>query len=344
MSNKIFKLRIVFAFIVFGNMIVTVISIILAFNLFNPTTGNIINILPFGFRGFITVMALVIGFFIERIINKKVLQPITKLNEAMKQIASGSFRQRLAQNSKISEVRGMVDSFNHMANELSNIEMFRQDFVGNVSHEFKTPLAAIEGYATLLQNDDLTAEEKKDYATRIVSSTKRLSTLSDNILKISRLENQESYLEKGCFNLTEQIRTAILTLENNWNSKKMNLDIDLEEINYEGNEDLLFQVWINLLENAIKFTNTGGSIGVKLWQKENKIHVKITDTGVGIPPEIRKRIFEKFYQGDNSHNTEGNGLGLALVWRIINLHDGFIDVESMKGQGSTFTVILKNEG
>jgi len=344
MSNKIFKLRIVFAFIVFGNMIVTVISIILAFNLFNPTTGNIINILPFGFRGFITVVALVIGVFIERIINKKVLQPITKLNEAMKEVASGSFRLRLAQNSNISEVRGMVDSFNHMANELSNIEMFRQDFVGNVSHEFKTPLAAIEGYATLLQNDDLTAEEKKDYATRIVSSTKRLSTLSDNILKISRLENHESYLEKASFNLTEQIRSALLTLENNWSSKKINLDIDLEEINYEGNQDLLFQVWLNLLENAFKFTNTSGSVGVKLWQKENQIRVQITDTGVGIPPDIRKRIFEKFYKGDKSRNTEGNGLGLPLVWRIINLHDGIIDVESIQDQGSTFTVTLPKEG
>ena len=227
-----------------------------------------------------------------------------------------------------------------MTEELGSIEIFRNDFVNSVSHEFKTPLTAIEGYATLLQSESLTEEERQTYTTYIINSTKRLTNLSTNILKLSRLENQELALEKNTFNLAEQIRTTILTLEREWSNKEMALDIELEEINYTGNQDLLFQVWLNLIYNAIKFTPNSGLIKVVLKQENQKILFQVIDNGIGISPDARKRIFEKFYQSDKSHNSEGSGLGLPLVRRIVNLHEGIIHVESTIGIGSTFTVTL----
>jgi len=344
MRNKPIKLRIIFALIVFGMFTLSLLILSVIFNRLLPTsyplTGATERGIPATLRLLILGICFMIGLMIEGFVNRKIFRPISRLNESMKEVAKGNFDLNLTNNSNIHEVKEMMGNFQLMTKELSNIEMFRNDFVNSVSHEFKTPMAAIEGYATLLQSDDLTDEERQSYTTNIINNTKRLTNLSNNILKLSRLENQELYLEKSNFDLAEQIRTAILTLEREWGEKEIELDIDIDEIDYHGNHDLLFQVWLNLIHNAIKFTPRKGEIKISLKQEDQRISFQIVDNGIGITPETRKHIFEKFYQSDRSQNSEGNGLGLPLVRRIVNLHKGIINVESTVGIGSTFTVTL----
>jgi len=229
-----------------------------------------------------------------------------------------------------------------MAQELENIELLREDFIVNVSHEFKTPLSSIQGYATLLQDPDLSEAEKGEYLDAIFSATRSLSNLSSNILELSNLETQTAELPKEAFSLDEQIRQVIVILEPVCSKKKLELDIDLEEIDIVANQDLIETVWINLIGNAIKFTEDGGRIAVRLQLLENQsqAQVTITDTGCGMSEQELLRIFDKFYQAESSHKSEGNGLGLALVNTIIAKHNGDIAVESVPGQGTSFTVIL----
>ena len=289
--------------------------------------------------GFATI-CLIIGFICERIVNKKILKPIIQLNQGMKNVAAGDFDSRLDHCSDILEIREMTANFNLMATELGSIETLRSDFVNNVSHEFKTPLTAIEGHAALLGDENLTPAQRLEHLNRITEGTRRLSRLTENILKISRLENQEYKLVPASYDLAEQLRIGIVLLEVEWAAKDLEWDIDLEEVRYFGEAELMLQVWLNLLGNAIKFTPVGGTISVKLARLENRIQVTVADTGPGIPPEALKHLFDKFYQADTSHSTEGNGLGLALAKRIIDLHHGEIHVASSLGVGAAFTVYL----
>jgi len=227
-----------------------------------------------------------------------------------------------------------------MTRELKGIEYLRKDFINSVSHEFKTPIASIQGFAKLLQKGNLSEEEKQEYTNIIVEETSRLSNLSSNILKLSKLENQEMIDRKAIFSLDEQIRRSILLLEHEWSKKNICFDIELDSVKFPGDEELLQQVWINLLGNAIKFSNDNSSITVRLHGSASFVKVKITDTGIGMSEEIQPRIFEKFYQGHKSHSYDGNGLGLPLVKRILDLCDGKIHVQSSLGKGSTFIVQL----
>ena len=227
-----------------------------------------------------------------------------------------------------------------MTRELARTEILRNDFVENVSHEFKTPLAAIEGYVTLLQKKDLTEEKRQEYTEKILNNTQRLSRLSGNILLLSRLENRESEIQTEDFELDEQIRQVLLYMENEWSAKNIELDLDLEECTYRGNRDLIANVWRNLLDNAIKFSPDGGAVRVQLHQREDRVLITVEDEGPGISEEDRSRIFEKFYQADRSRSGSGNGLGLALVRRIVTLHGGDVTVESEPGRGALFTVDL----
>ena len=283
-----------------------------------------------------------IGTAISVIISKKMLNPITSFTKAARKVAKGDFTVKLNENISIGELRQAAISFNKMVQELGSTETLRSDFVTNVSHEMKTPIAAIEGYATLLQNDELTAEERHDYTARIIESTKKLSTLTSNILKISKLENGEMQIHENIFHLDEQIRQAILSLEQLWSAKEMDLDIDLAAVKFKGSEELLMQVWTNIIGNAIKFSDKGGKIGVSLTSKKDTVTVKISDNGIGMSDNVKNHIFEKFYQGDRSRSSEGNGLGLALAMRIVRISGGDISVESKQGEGSIFTVTLPN--
>ena len=233
----------------------------------------------------------------------------------------------------------LIENFNIMIKELGKIEMLRKDFISNVSHEFKTPLSSIQGFATLLKNTNLT-DEQKEYTNIIIDESSKLAKLTSNILSLSKLETHDTAFDKKTFFLDEQLRHCLLLLDSKMQEKNINLDIDFEKVKYYGSEELLEQVWINLLENAIKYSNNNGNIYVSCGIKKQHIEVSIRDTGIGMSKETMERIFEKFFQGDKAHSSEGNGLGLALVKRIIDIVGGTIEVESKLGAGSVFTVSL----
>lgn len=289
------------------------------------------------------VVSILVGTAFSQLIGRKAVAPVEEISEAAKEVAKGNFDLHINENIRADEIRIMAQNFNLMVRELSNTELFRNDFINNVSHEFKTPLAAIEGYGTLLQNKGVSAEKRELYVEKILYNTRRLSALTGNILMISRLENQEIATEKERFSLDEQIREMILLCEEAWNRKSLYLDVDLDPVDYFGNPELLAQVWQNLISNAVKFSNNGGTVWVRLRRQEAAAVVEIADNGPGMSPQVAARIFEKFYQGESSHSTEGNGLGLALSKRILDLHGGQISVSSKEGKGTTFTVILPCE-
>jgi len=307
------------------------------------------KIIPIGHPNFAMVMftimltSILLGTILTALSGKKILQPIRRINAAMRQVAKGNFDIELDEFSKISELDEVAHNFNIMVHELKGIETLRNDFVVNVSHEFKTPIASIEGYATLLQHTDLTEKERQEYAAMIIDSAQQISELSSNILKLSKLENQEIIVQKTWFDLDEQLRQAILMLEFTWSSKNLNLNIELDPVRYYGSEELLMQVWLNLLGNAMKFTGEDGNISIALTESANFVNVTIADSGIGMDKKVQKHIFEKFYQGDPSRAGEGNGLGLPLVKRIIGLSGGDIKVKSTPGEGSIFSVQLPKE-
>ena len=231
-----------------------------------------------------------------------------------------------------------------MTEELSGVETLKTDFISNVSHEMKTPLAVIGNYGTLLQNPDLTEEERLEYAKNITHSSKHLAELITNILKLNRLENQQIFPRADSYNLSEQLCESLLQFESVWEEKEMEISTDIpEDITISADSELLSIVWNNLLSNAFKFTDMGGKVSVSLSEDSEYATVTVSDTGCGMTAETGKHIFEKFYQGDTSHATKGNGLGLALVKRIIDITGGEVSVTSAVGVGSTFKVkIPKN--
>ncbi|WP_253288487.1 HAMP domain-containing sensor histidine kinase [Intestinibacter bartlettii] len=284
--------------------------------------------------------SIFIGTTFSHFIGKKAIRFITSISDATKKVAKGDFNVKVDEDIKVKELNQMAQNFNLMIHELASMEMFRNDFINNVSHEFKTPLAAVEGYATLLQNKNISEEKRQAYISKILYNTSRLSELTENILLISRLENQNISISKSEFSLDEQIRQIILLFEQDWTNKNINLDIDLDKVDYLGNEELLAQVWQNIIGNAMKFTHENGSIQISMKKYNNNITVIIADNGIGMDKDTQSRIFEKFYQGDKSHTLKGNGLGLALTKQIIDLHKGNIFVLSQEGKGSTFEICL----
>ncbi len=268
------------------------------------------------------------------------LRPIHKVNDAMKRVSQGDFSIRLDEREGDGEIRELMASYNHMAEELSSIEMFRTDFINNFSHEFKTPIVSIRGFARQLERDDLTDEQRREYTRIIATESERLANMSANVLLLTKLENQQIVTDKTRYRLDEQIRGCILLLEKQWEEKELELKLDLDELEYEGNEEMMSHVWVNLLSNAVKFSPEGGVLEAGCMRVQDFIVVRIADHGSGMDAETQARIFEKFYQGDSAHATEGNGLGLSLVKRIVDLHGGKIAVTSAPGQGATFEVYL----
>lgn len=286
--------------------------------------------------------SLLLGTVIAVCVGKRIVRPVQNLGNAFDALSQGNFDVKISENEKIAEIREMAQRFNAMTYDLSHIETLRSDFVANVSHEFKTPIAAIEGYATLLQNPGLPPEKHDHYVEKILENARRLGNMSGNILLLSRLENQQILPDQTEYRLDEQIRQCILMLENKWTEKEIELDIELEKVVYFGSQGLLEQVWLNLLDNGIKHSPVGGCISVKMERDNERILVSVADRGDGMTEEVQKHIFEKFYQGDPSRKSEGNGLGLALVKRILDLCKGKITVHSAPAKGSEFLVELPN--
>ena len=289
------------------------------------------------------VISLLVGIFITSLLSAQFFAPIKKLGNAMEKVADGDFSVRLADQSSSKEIMEVYSGFNLMAHELSAMEILQTDFVSNVSHEFKTPINAIEGYATLLEScQDLTAEQRA-YVDKIAFNTRRLSGLVGSILLLSKLENRQIPTGRVCYRLDEQIRQSIVALEPAWEQREIEFDVDLDRVEYTGNEPMMRHVWDNLISNAVKFSPHGGLVRLRLDRRGRQIRFTIDDCGPGVSEDAKKRIFDKFYQADSSHRGEGNGLGLALVKRILSQEAGEIAVENLSGGGCRFTVSLKSK-
>jgi len=288
------------------------------------------------------VSALLLGTSMAIFAGKRFLRPIREMNKATKLIAKGNFNVRVSV-PKNAEMGELVTNFNRMTRDLGSTETLQRDFINNVSHEFKTPLASISGFAKLMQSGGLSEEQMSEYAGIIAEESERLSRLSSSILQLTRLDNASSLSGITEFSLDEQLRRTIVLLAGQWEQKNIDMTVEVDEITIRGTRELLGEVWMNLLTNAIRFTPEGGRITVRASELLDDIQVEVEDDGCGMTPEVRARVFERFYQGDRSRSNEGNGLGLALVKRVVELSGGSVDVESSPGSGSVFRVRLPRD-
>lgn len=289
----------------------------------------------------LSCVSLLVGILVTSLLSKYFFNPIKKLGEAMGKVADGDFTVELNSRSSAKEIQEIYTGFNLMTHELRATEILQMDFVSSASHEFKTPISAIEGYAALLRSYDDLTDEHRECVDKIIVNTKRLSGLTSSILLLSKLENQEIPTNQSKFLVDEQIRQSIVALESQWERKNIVLDVDLCEAEYRGNELLMRHVWDNLISNAIKFTSEGSTVRILLTKKLGRITFTVEDQGPGIPKEALRRIFDKFYQADSAHKQEGSGLGLALVEKILKLEKGAIKAENMESGGCRFTVTLR---
>lgn len=291
---------------------------------------------------FYTMISVPIGIFVALMASKMPLKPVRVLIDSMNSLASGDFGARInvgAIMRRYPPYVGVARSFNKMAEQLGSTEMLRGDFINNISHEFKTPIVSIAGFARLLRKGNLTKEQQQEYLAIIEEEAIRLSYMATNVLNITKLENQTILSEISEFNLSEQLRSCVLLLENKWARKNLEFDLDMREYQISANEELLKQVWINLLDNAVKFSPENGVVEISIQKAGEMLQVMVRNYGPEIPQEKQEKIFNKFYQVDESRATEGNGVGLAIVKQIVGLHNGRVWVESGKN-GTAFMVRL----
>jgi Signal transduction histidine kinase len=286
----------------------------------------------------------IIGTSITALMSERVLKPLNELIRATAVVSTGDFGVRVNEIDGDSEIADLLRNFNHMAEELGGIEMFRSDFINDFSHEFKTPIVSIRGFAKQLQNESLSPEKRKEYTDIIVSESERLSSMATNILLLAKLENQQIVVDQRDYELDEQVRDCVILLEREWERKKLELDLRLEPVTIRGNADMLSQLWINLIDNAIKYSRDEGSIAIACDASLDTVRFEIADDGIGMDEDTMKHAFDKFYQGDRSHAARGNGLGLSIVKMIVELAGGRISVRSELGRGTVFTVFLPKGG
>ncbi len=339
-SFSVFSFR-NYLMVFFGVSFVTSISVIVFFwDADLPFSKKILS--ARAIAGFVNVFILSFFFTLLIRLHRKIEieKPIKQLLSATESIRKGDFSVQIKQRKHFrNELDVVIDNINTMTQELSSVETLRMDFISNVSHELKTPLSVIQNYATMLQDQKLPEETRLEYARSITAASRNLTTLITNILRLNKLENQQIFPEKNDFNLSEQITECLLNFEQIWDDKNISLDTDIDDsIMAKGDSELLSLVWHNLFSNAFKFTPEGGRVSISLKKKAGLCQIKIGDTGCGMSEETRKHIFEKFYQGDTSHAQKGNGLGLALVKRILDITGGKVEVQSTEGKGSEFTV------
>jgi len=295
----------------------------------------------------LNVILLSIGMAVVDYVRRKftVERPVTKIIEATQKMIEGDFSVRISHVAKFAtddHFNDIIECINKMAEELSGVETLRADFIANVSHEMKTPLAVMQNYGTLLQTPDLPEEKRIEYAKAITDASRRLADMMTNVLKLNRLENQQIYPNPITFDLGEQLCESLLQYESTWERKNIDIETDIaENVLVSADAELLSIVWNNLFSNAFKFTDECGKVTLTLTADEEYATVKVTDTGCGMSAEVGAHIFEKFYQGDTSHATQGNGLGLPLVKRVVDILQGEIGVESAIGIGTTFTVKIR---
>ena len=294
----------------------------------------------------VNVLLITVLFTLIDYIRRKITvdRPVKIITDATEKIMKGDFSVRITplQNESAEGLNKIITAVNSMTQELSGIETLRTDFISNVSHEMKTPLTVMQNYGTLLQAAELSDEKRIEYAKGVTDASRRMADMMTNILKLNRLENQQIFPQTEVFDLGEQLCECLLQYENIWEKANIEIETDIaEDVKVEADAELLSLVWNNLFSNAFKFTEAGGTVNVSLTTAEHHAIVTVKDTGCGMTPEIGAHIFEKFYQGDTSHATQGYGLGLALVKRVVDIMQGEINVESTVGKGTTFSVRIE---
>lgn len=292
---------------------------------------------------FMSLISMVIGFLLTMFTGKISLKPVNQFIDHVNNLAKGDFKSRVKFSKSIGShpaFKEIETSFNRAAEELENTQMLRNDFINNFSHEFKTPIVSIAGFAKLLRHGNLTEQQKQEYLAVIEEESMRLADMATNVLSLTKVENQNILTDVSRFNLSEQIRSSVLLLDDKWMQKSIDMDIKFEEYMICANEELLKQVWINLIDNAIKFSEHGSQVSIRIFEEENDVVVTITNKVEDIPQECLARLFNKFYQVDESHSSKGNGIGLAIVKKVVELHNGQVTVNS-KGGLTTFIVRLK---
>ena len=338
-----FRFLMLFCLIAF----VVTCSFVLFLHFMEFSMQEVLRVAPvtFGNVLFITFLLWLLDLVRHKLFTER---PVRRITKGLEQLTAGDFTtqiERLPDISSMDAYNEIIAYINQMAQELSGVETLRTDFVSNVSHEMKTPLAVIRNYTALLRSPGITDAERREYADAIEEASGRLSSLVSNILRLNKLENQQIFPELETFDLTEQLCTCLLAFESEWERRGIAIETALEEtITVRSDPELLSLVWQNLLSNAMKFTNDGGTVGLSVREENGFAVVTVSDTGCGIDRETGRHIFEKFYQGDTSHASMGNGLGLALVKRIIDITNAEISVESEPGKGSRFTVRLPKGG
>lgn len=346
--RTMFGLTFLFAFIIFMAMIVTVaVSAVAAFFIVEsdliPTTEEMVPIIS-ATCAVVVAVSLPVGCLCAVFMSKMPMRPIREMMDSMDRLAGGDLHTRIEPGPVMSNYPHFValtNSFNKMAEQLDNTEMLRSDFINNFSHEFKTPIVSIAGFAQLLRRGDLTPTQQEEYLAIIEEESLRLSYMATNVLHMTKIENQTILTDVTTYNLSEQLRSCMLLLEDEWVRKDLEPVMEFEEYDVSANEELMKQVFINLLDNAIKFSPEGGQILVDVEKKSKTICVSISNAGPEIPAEARDKIFRKFYQADESHASMGNGVGLAIVKQVMNLHKGTVSLKCEKGI-NTFTVELPN--
>ncbi len=282
--------------------------------------------------------SVTLGSFITAVTIQLPMLPVKKLIRGMTRLANGHFEERM-KFGEMSAMKELGDAFNSLASELENTEMLRSDFVNNFSHEFKTPIVSIRGFARILQRPDLTESQRQEYVGIIVDESTRLANMATNVLNLTKIERQTILTNKQEFNLSEQMRRCILLLEKKWDGKNLNVLADFPECMVTGDEELLKDVWVNLLDNAIKFSPEGAQLEVRMARRDQWLETAVINRGPQIPPEQQKRLFDKFWQGDPSRAAQGTGIGLSIVKKVVELHNGQIEVQSTP-QETAFVVRL----
>lgn len=332
------RLRRYFTFVVF--FILFTATLLASALIFFLMELGILGSLRYSFLIILIGLSIVLGTSIAIIVSSNVMKPVNDLGNAMSHVASGDFSVRLNENSRLDFLSKLNSNFNHMTEELSTVETLRDDFISNVSHEFKTPLSSIEGYAMLLQEKDVPPEAAEEYVSRILANSRRLSALVGNILMLSKIENQTIPMNRNVYRIDEQIRQSIVMLEDKWSKNDIAFDMDMDSIEFNAIEGLMSHVFYNLIDNAVKFSPPGSVIYIDLQKDAEQLTFRIANPGTPMSPETMERIFEKFYQCETSHVSEGNGLGLALVNKIVRLHGGHVSVCVTKDSLTEFTVVL----
>ena len=318
------------------------IAILLLFG-FHPLVISL-TVNPYTLTATLLLICSLIGTVLSGFLGKYYLRPLKQLIRATEQVKKGNFKVQVDGKTKNpTEMGQLINSFNEMTRELDGIELLRNDFINNFSHEFKTPIVSIRGFARELEQKSLTEEQRLEYARIIAEEADRLSRLSISVLELSKLENLQIVTNKTEFYLDEQLRQCILRQEPVWTEKEIEILPELDQVLFYSNEEILSHIWTNLISNALKFTPRGGRVRVTLTADEERVTVSVSDTGIGMAEEVRNHIFEKFYQGDPSHHQKGYGIGLTMVARAVQLCAGRVEVESEPGKGSTFVVTLPRE-